>query len=542
MRSACQLRLLGLCCMALLAIAAPTTVAGEDRATTRLYGWGPWDLGQDCEPTAITMEPSAAHKGIVPDTHGVERLITGFRPLVVDKRPGLWVPRYSSNGMHSRLGRAAAALPTAVIILLLIATLMGAILSCVQRWGATAGAWRSAIVLALGVVAIVLLLPYDPPPAPHWSAADWLHANALVLTGVLPLVLFLWFVAAGFFSYGSARREDWPALLVFVLAWAIRAGYARHGNEELELYFYYGAVPNRHSVIHPLYQMFVQSLSAYPYWFMMHANGFLGALATLPLFLFVRQRSDSRMAAGMVAGFYAVHPIIVQIAPTGGHYALALSTWFAGLALLTVPEIHGRQLFGGAVLLGLAATSRAEGCLYLVASLFLVDARALLTAIQRHKTVAVLSTCVGLGLMALHAHYCFPSHVAPGATLPSIGPVRPLKVLRAAVYSVDFNDPVLVGLMWLGALAGVVDRRFRIGLQATLATFIVVWPMAEHTTEGFTVIHRLVPTCALQVIAAGVGAAWLTSSFPSRLRQFRGSLWSSCCLSRTSTRFVSPTQ
>jgi hypothetical protein len=81
----------------------------------------------------------------------------------------------------------------------------------------------------------------------------------------------------------------------------------------------------------------------------------------------------------------------------------------------------------------------------------------------------------------------------------------------------DFNDPIFVRLVWLGALAGLVNKRSRVGLGAALGTLIVVWPMSMTTTGGFTVLHRFVPTCALQVIAAGVGVSWVTSWLPARL-------------------------
>jgi hypothetical protein len=224
------------------------------------------------------------------------------------------------------------------------------------------------------------------------------------------------------------------------------------------------------------------------------------------------------MAAALVATFYALHPLIVQMTPTDAPYALALSCWFAGLALLTADAIGPRQLFGGAVLLGIAATTRAEGSLSLLASLFLVDVRALLAAARRHVGASVMAACAGLGLIAVHVYYCFPTHVHAGESLPSIGMFTLTDVLRAGLYSVDFNDRIFVALVGVGALAGLVDKRWRLGLGAAVATLVVVWPVSMTTTGGFTVLHRFVPVCALQVIAAGVGAAWITSWLPSRVR------------------------
>jgi hypothetical protein len=412
----------------------------------------------------------------------------------------------------------AAALAIVAVLVALSAMLLWVFQPFWRRWRTSGRPPVAGVVQLIGLTLIAAWLPEVSAEASEVGAGDRATINPLVLIGVLPLIVFLWLVLSGVFGYGSVRREDWPALLPFLVALGIREGYARHGIEELEIYFYYGAVPNRHSVIHPLYQMFVQSLADDPYWFMMHVNGVLGALATLPLFLFVRQRTGSRMTAALVAIFYAVHPVIVQMTPTDGHFALVLSTWFAGLALLTADKIGARQLFGGAVLLGIAATGRAEGSLYLLASLLLLDVRRLLAAARDHIGAAVLSACVVVALVALHVHYCFPAHIPPGQALPQIGTVTPIGVLRASLFSTDFNHPIVVGLVLAGMLAGLVDERFRLGLGAALGTLIVVWPMSMETTQGFTVLHRLVPVCVFQVIAAGVGASWLTSWLPSRVR------------------------
>jgi hypothetical protein len=376
----------------------------------------------------------------------------------------------------------------------------------------------SNLVRLIGLLAIVALLPYESPPAVPASAADWLFANSLVLLGVLPLIGFLWLYISGSFGYGSPRREDWPALLVFLLALGTREGYARHGIEELEIYFYYGVFPNRHSVVHPLLEMFVQPLGRDPYRFMMHVNGIMGSLAALPLYLFVRQRTQSDTTAVLVATFYAVHPVLVQMAPTDGHNALLLFSWFSGLALLTAEHIGPRQMFAGATLLGIAATSRAEGVLYLVAALLLLDLRAVLAAVRRHVAAAVVSCAVVLALVAVQVYAVFPAHIPHGHQLPSIAPFTLSDVLRTGLLSEDFNDRIFVALVAVGLLAGLVNKRLRIGLGAALGTLVVGWPVSMATDIGFLILHRLVAVCALQVIAAGVGAAWITSWLPSRHR------------------------
>ena len=464
-----------------------------------------WNLDEQCEPVAITIQASADYAGTRPDAAAVKRLVASFRTVTVEQSTG---PRPANYAAPWRWALSA-----------LGALLIGLLLLAGRRWraaGTPVGrVTTSDLIRLLGLVGIVALLPYQSTS----NFGDWLGANHLVLIGILPLVAFLWLAVSGYFGYGSPRREDWPALIVFLLALGIREGYARHAIEEIEIHFFYGVFPNRHSVVYPLLQMFLQPLARDPYLFMMHVNGVLGALATLPLYMFVRQRTNSRVTAAWVASLFAIHPIIVQMAPTDGHYSLVLFTWFFGLALLTANDIGPRQMVGGATLLGIAATSRAEGSLFLLASLLLIDVGALFAAVRRHLGAAALSCGVVLGLLAIHVYFCFPGHIRPGQQLPNIGTFTLWDVVRAGLQSGDYNDRILVNLVAVGAIAGLLDRRLRIGLGAALGTLVVVWPVSMTTTGGFTILHRLVPVCALQVIAAGVGASWFTMWLPAKLRQ-----------------------
>ena len=380
--------------------------------------------------------------------------------------------------------------------------------------------WPPAATLArlLGLVAIVALLPYGHGPRAANVFDAWL-GNTLILTGVFLLIGFLWLVVSGYFGYASARRDDWVALIPFTLALVIREAYARHSIQEMELFFYFGVFPNRHSIVQPLFAMFFQRLAADPYWFMMHVNGTLGAVAALPLYLFVRQRSQSRMAGVLAATFFALHPIIVQIAPTDGPYSLLLFAWFAGLAMLSADTIGWRQIVAGGVLLGIAATSRAEGAIYVLASLLLLDVGGLFAAVRRQLAAATLSATAMLGLVALHVYLCFPAHVAADEDLPSLGPVALAPILRTGLLSLEFNHPLFVVLVAIGAAAGVVDPRWRVDLGAALAAVLVGVPVSTMLSRDYVVVHRLVPGCAGQVRAAGVGAAWMISWLPPMIRR-----------------------
>lgn len=359
---------------------------------------------------------------------------------------------------------------------------------------------------AIGLLAIVVLLPYGVP----WSGSgsEGSVANAAVLTGVFSIVAFLWLCATGTFGWASPRRSDWPAIPAFLLAIVMREGIARHAIGDNELYFFYGVFRHRHSVVHPLLGMFLQPLARDPYAWMMHVNGVLGALATLPLFLFVRRRTKREVNAFLVAVFFAVHPIIVQMAPTDLPYSLLFFAWFAGLALLSVDSIGARELIGGSVLLGIAATCRMEGTLFLAVSLLLLDLRHLVSAARAHRAAAWAGAGALVALVAVHAYFCLPAHLTAGAP-PPWDPPGFWKTLRAGLLPYDYAHPLFCLLVVTGVVVGSREPQVRIGLGAGLGVLLVVWPFVDSTdASSFLSRHRLVPACALQTIAAGVGAAW----------------------------------
>jgi hypothetical protein len=119
----------------------------------------------------------------------------------------------------------------------------------------------------------------------------------------------------------------------------------------------------------------------------------------------------------------------------------------------------------------------------------------------------------------VHVYFCFPGHISHGQHVPNIGSFTLADVIRAGLLSDDYNDRIFVALVAVGALAGLVDKRLRLGLGAALGTLVVGWPVSMTTKGGFTILHRLVVMCALQSIAAGVGASWITGWLPSRIRQ-----------------------
>jgi hypothetical protein len=334
---------------------------------------------------------------------------------------------------------------------------------------------------------------------------------ATAVFGVLPLVGFLWLCASGYFTWGSACRGDWVALPPFLLALVLREAFTLHSLQEIVIYFEHGPL-GRHSVVYPLVQMFFVPLASDPQAFVLHMNGVLGALATLGLYLFVRQRTGSRTAGFLSALFLATHPVVTRFCPTDGPYSMLLACWFSGLALLSAPEMEARAMFGGAVLLGIAATCRMEGSLFLAASLLLLDVRALVAGARRHPTAAALSLLAIVLLGAAQMYFLLPFHLSGPKAMTSFIP--PLDQLRQEViFPAPYNSQAFMALVLIGAFAGL-NPQYRLGLFAYGAMIVVLLPVAD---SGFWILamHRMVPTCAVQTICAGIGAWWLGGFLPS---------------------------
>ncbi|MEO8601924.1 MAG: hypothetical protein ABI629_05055, partial [bacterium] len=349
-------------------------------------------------------------------------------------------------------------------------------------------------LLAVGVVALAL------------SDAEW-----LVRCGSFLLAAVLWLTLSGRFGYAGAEARDWVALLPFAVALAVREGFTLHSVQEIEIQFAQGPV-GRHSVVYPLLQLFFAPLVRDPHAFTMHLNGVLGAVACLGMYQFVRQRLASRSAGFLCALFLATHPLLARFSPTDGPYAMLLAAWFCGLALLAPPHADARGLFGGAVLLGIAATTRMEGLVFLAAAALLLDLRQLLAAARRHPD----ATRAGLLAMALFVTLqmavLLPLHLGGPTSLGGLIPSSHA-LYESAIWPASYNAGIFTRLVSLGALFGLVTRG-HLGLWAFLAMLIVLAPVADSWILGPIALHRMIPACALQTLLAGLGAYGLTAWIP----------------------------
>lgn len=357
-------------------------------------------------------------------------------------------------------------------------------------------AGAAARVVGFAVVAGVVVRWWDagvlaePPDRPE-----------LVALGVLVVAGFLWLVISGFFGYGAAQRTDWVALVPFVIALVVREGIALHSVEELEIRFarrFY----DKHSVVYPLLQLFYRPLVSDAHGFTMHVNGVLGALACLPLYLFVRQRMGSRSAGFACALFLAVHPLVARFSPTDGPQGLLLFAWFSALALLSAPRLEGLGIIGGGILLGMAATLRIEGAILLVASCLLLDMRALAAAAWRHVGAAAFAFLVVTLLVCLQMHFVLRYN------LPNVPPLPPA---RALLSPAGYGGPVPLMLVIVALVSRPITGCW-LGLCAGAAMLLVTAPVAY--SDNPVAMHRMVPAFALQALLAGIGAHALTAWLP----------------------------
>jgi hypothetical protein len=80
-----------------------------------------------------------------------------------------------------------------------------------------------------------------------------------------------------------------------------------------------------------------------------------------------------------------------------------------------------------------------------------------------------------------------------------------------------FDEPAFRALVLIGAVAGLLSRRHRLGLGAFVAMLIALAPV--NGSGGWILpMHRMVPTCALRAIGAGIGAWWIGGWLPARGR------------------------
>lgn len=339
--------------------------------------------------------------------------------------------------------------------------------------------------------------------------ASSLDAGLAIFAATFFLAAFLWLAVTGYFGCGSAQRGDWVGLIPFILALALRELFTLHSLQEIEIQFAYGPV-GRHSVVYPLLQMFFAAFVADAQAFTMHMNGWLGAVAVLAIYLFVRQRLHSRQAGFLCASFLAFSPLVTRFSPTDGPYALLLASWFCGLALLSAPHVTARAMVSGATLLGIAATCRMEGLVFLMASLLMLDPRPVLAAVSRQPLVAALSTSIVATLGAVQMYCLLPFHLHNGPLLIVE------QVVEEVLWPITFNGHIFTVLVAVAAVSGLFARHW-LGTLSFLAMLLVITPVT-HSSQSIVALHRLVPAIALQAVLAGIGAHVIVTWLPAAAR------------------------
>jgi hypothetical protein len=442
---------------------------------------------------ALVVDAAAAPNGFAEEL--AARIQARESAIVLDDTVEGWEPSW-------RLALLACIAIAAMCLLLMYVASLGRVaVATGATWNGPAlcSTLRCAGLLAIVIVAAWTVTMRTEPAV----------IRAFTWTGIVGVASLLWLSATGFFGFATLRRSDWVALIPFVIALIVRERFTLHSIQELEIFFV--LVPlDKHSFVYPMFQMLFLPFVRDAHWWMMHLNGIIGACATLPLYLFARQRLDSRSAGFLCALFFATHPLLARFAPTDGPYSLLLFTWFAGLALLAAPTVDARAMLGGTLLLGVAATTRVEGAVFIVAALLLLNPRSLVDGARRHPRAALSAVLALAGLIALHVYFVLPMH---------LGEEWPVEDGRRMFFEPTwpalYDRHVFFRLIALGVLFGVVARRGMaiFALPAMLVVFAPVVPSSH-----IAALHRQVPSWALQAVVAAIGAYALVSWIPRNTR------------------------
>jgi len=365
-----------------------------------------------------------------------------------------------------------------------------------ERMPAAAGLLATA-VRAAGLAAI---LAYSVRCDAEGSIVWGVSAGIAVVSG------FLWLVVSGAFGFGDVRRGDWLGLVVFAVALAVRELLTLHSVQEIEIQFARQAIV-KHSVVYALAQLFYAPLVRDFHGSVMFVNSVLGAVACAAAYQFVRQRLSDR-SAGFICGlFIAVDPVVARFSPTDGPYSLMLAAWFSALVLLSRKSADRRSVLAGMALLGIAATSRLEGSVLLLASLCLLDPRVLVRGVAEQRRAYLAGALVVGLLIALQMSLLFPGFQSADIATP-----RSLAAFLTQAWTVvGSKGGWYASLVLLGA-ASVLLARTWFGFLTCIAFLIVVAPVVE--SHGAVLAHRLVPSYAVLAIAAAIGAWAATAWIP----------------------------
>jgi hypothetical protein len=389
---------------------------------------------------------------------------------------------------------------------------------------------RAARVRLAGLIAVLLVCVVLEPRSEHRiqfaTGFDWPQgaAHFFLAAVFVALISFFWLLLSGWFGWEFLDMESRLLALPVGVALIVREGFTIHATSDAEINFASGPTAS-HSVVYPLLQLFFVPLVRDPQTFTMHMNGLLGALATAPLYSFIKRRTGDRIA-GLFAGLLlAVDPLVARMAPTDGPASFILFTWFTALAFLTQPRPTQRSIFGGVTLLGIAATGRLDGVFLLLASTLLIDWRLAALAMKRYPRTVALSGALFIALVGIQFRFANLALSTPvghmfreyqkhgGGSLQKQVSENAADLARVAI-RLDMKPVsarVFEVLLVAGAIAGVFRRRYRLGTLILGSILIVSW--SHFAQWGLMVAwHRVVPAAALQSAMAGIGAAWLFSA------------------------------
>jgi hypothetical protein len=321
------------------------------------------------------------------------------------------------------------------------------------------------------------------------------------------------------------------ALPPFLLALYTRLALAVHGNTE-NAFFYPIAtlggpdwLSDRHSALFALLKSLWASFAGLSHERFMAANGVAGALAVLPLYLFVRLRFASRAAAFYSALLFATSPLLSRFAPTDSHFSLLLLFWFSGVALLSFEVPTRATLLSGCALLGLAGAMRAEGAVYVALGLGLAHPAAIRATLRSRplRIAAAIGVASALAMAianALLVRSLWGGQAPEQASQVLLIPLRFVEQPLYLPFDGHRHDVLFVALVLVGVFAALRDPERRAALLVLIALLLArsLVGRAKIMEDALANEHKLLLYLALQAVIGGLGADWLVRRAPEARR------------------------
>jgi hypothetical protein len=278
--------------------------------------------------------------------------------------------------------------------------------------------------------------------------------------------------------------------------------------------------PDKHSVVYPIIRRLLVMAGTDAVTGLFRFNAVVDTLTIAPLFLLLRSRGAGAAAGFFSCLFFAVHPVLARFAPTDAHYPLLMFFWMSGCALLS--RGGAVRVLSGLALLGLAASMRIEGLIYVAASPLLIGPRRIVEILRKPAPAAAslagIAAVSALAWLQYRAKYpCWTGERADFLALltgPGKFAANLIETLSfSATDMLQWSGPLQTAMAALGAAASFLSRRLRWGLGAT-AAYVLVTAVTYRDAYNMApwVLHRAMPGFLLQCMLCGLFTGLLVDS------------------------------